>query len=443
LLTRWVDEFSNRPNTRNFVVKSIGEFLELPKIYVKKDQIDMINSLHNVLPEHTVSNDENKSSLTLIFKNLEKRQNACAVLTKNSIRYRTGKTLVPFRLTGNIEWGVPAPSLEGLDDLTVWVWPESLWAPISFTKAYLETQNENADKWKDWWCSEEAKIYQFIGEDNVYFYGPAEMAMFMGTQGESPDNIAKNGNLQLPDLIVNNHLLFLDKKASSSSKIKPPSANELLSYYTVEQLRAHFLGLGLAIRSVGFQPKPFNPSANENDSDPVLKEGNLLTNVFNRVVRSCFYTAQKYYYNKIPTGVINADILEESKETILEFENLMHKCNFHQMMNLMDTYIRNMSKYWAKNMRQAKDDNDESLRLMTLVNAFHMVRTATVLMHSIAPEGTEMILDYLNLNKEFWNWDFIFEPIYAFMDNEEKHVLKFLEPRVDFFKKHPSQIKAY
>ncbi len=443
LLSRWIDEFSNRPNTRNFVVKSIGEFLELPKIYIKKDQIDLINSLHNILPEHTVSNDENKSSLTLIFDNLEKRQNACVVLTRNSIRYRTGKTLVPFRLTGNIEWGVPAPSLEGLNDLTVWVWPESLWAPISFTKAYLETQNENADKWKDWWCSDEAGIYQFIGEDNVYFYGPAEMAMFMGTQGKNPDNIVKNGNLQLPDLIVNNHLLFLDKKASSSSKIKPPSAGELLSYYTVEQLRAHFLGLGLAIRSVGFQPKPFNPSANENDSDPVLKEGNLLTNVFNRVVRSCFYTAQKYYNNKIPTGEINADILEASKETIFEFENLMVRCNFHQMMNLMDIYIRNTSKYWAKNMRQAEDDNDEILRLKTLINVFHMVRTATVLMHSIAPEGTEMILDYLNLNKEFWNWDFIFEPVYAFMENEEKHVLKFLEPRVDFFKKHPSQIKSY
>jgi len=59
-------------------------------------------------------------------------------LCGNGIRYRTGKTLVPFRLTGNIEWGVPAPALGGLDDLTVWVWPESLWAPISFTMAYLD-----------------------------------------------------------------------------------------------------------------------------------------------------------------------------------------------------------------------------------------------------------------------------------------------------------------
>jgi hypothetical protein len=52
-----------------------------------------------------------------------------------------------------------------------------------------------------------------------------------------------------------------------------------------------------------------------------------------------------------------------------------------------------------------------------------------------------MILEYLNLGKEFWNWERIFEPIYSFMDNPQEHKLKFLEPRVDFFKKHATQIE--
>jgi len=75
-------------------------------------------------------------------------------------------------------------------------------------------------------------------------------------------------------------------------------ARELLDYYTFEQLRAHFLSLGLAMKSVSFQPKPLNPKANEKDADPVLKEGNLLSNVFNRAIRSCFYTTRKYYDGK-------------------------------------------------------------------------------------------------------------------------------------------------
>lgn len=443
LLQKWVDDLENQINSRKFAVKSIQEFLEAPIIYVKKDQLEILRSIENILPKHTLLEDEKKPSVSLVFDVLEDRERACTLLSENLIRYRTGKTLVPFRLTGNIEWGVPAPNLEDIKDLTIWVWPESLWAPISFTRTYLDEQKGEEEAWKDWWCSKEAKVYQFIGQDNVYFYGPVEMAMFMACQGREPKANPQEGELQLPDLVVNNHILFLDKKASSSSEVKPPMASELLDYYTGEQLRAHFLGLGLGIRSVGFQPKPLNPKANEKDSDPALKEGNLLSNVFNRAVRSCFYTLQKYYEGKLPVGEVNKEVLTESHKVILDYEKLMYKREFHLVMDMMDNYIRNINKYWSKYIKEAEAKNDDLLRKQVLIDSFHMVRIATVLMHPIAPEGTEMIHDYLNLSNDFWSWDYIFEPIYSFMEAPEKHEFKFLEPRVDFFKKHPSQIKDF
>lgn len=440
LLKQWTDELNTRQNIRRFMVKSVEEFLQPPVIYVKKDQLEKLEEVSGTLPEFSLEDEQNKSSVTLVFRDLENREEACDVLSQNGIRFRTGKTLVPFRLTGNIEWGVPAPAIEGLENLTVWVWPESLWAPISFTMAYLDSQNKGKENWKDWWCNKEAKVFQFIGEDNIYFYGPVEMAMFMGLQGQNPVKEMPDGDIQLPELIVNNHILFLDKKASSSGNVKPPMAKDLLSFYTPEQLRAHFLGLGLGIRSVGFQPKPLNPKASEKDSDPVLKEGNLLTNVLNRAVRSCFYTVQKYYDSKIPVGEISQEVILEANETILQYEKYMHSYEFHQVMNLMDTYIRNINKYWSNNMKLAEADNNEELRMKILIDTFHMIRTATVLMHPIAPEGTEMILEYLTLNEEFWNWENIFAPIYDFMESPETHMVKFLEPKVDFFKKHESQL---
>jgi methionyl-tRNA synthetase len=194
------------------------------------------------------------------------------------------------------------------------------------------------------------------------------------------------------------------------------------------------------MKSVSFQPKPLNPKANEKDADPVLKEGNLLSNVFNRAIRSCFYTTQKYYDGKIPVGDVSPEILEESRKTILEYEKLMYKCEFHSIMNLLDTYLRNINKYWANNIRQADQNNDANLRARTLINAFHMVRTATVLVHPIAPKGTEMVREYLNLDDSFWSWDHIFDTVYDFMTDPPHHKLKFLEPRIDFFIKLPSQI---
>ena len=442
LLGQWVNDLEKDPASRNFVIKSIREFLEPPVAYIKREQLDVLGMIKDKLPEYTLTDEVSKTSVTLTFNNVEEREKACLTLANNNIRYRTGKTLVPFRLTGNIEWGVPAPSLEGMDGLTVWVWPESLWAPISFTMTYLESQNKAQDAWKDWWCSKEAQVYQFIGEDNVYFYGPAEMAMWMGTQGKNPSFHTPEGELQIPKLVCNSHVLFLNKKASSSGEIKPPMAKDLLNYYTFEQLRAHFLSLGLDMKSVSFQPKPLNPKANPKDADPVLKEGNLLSNVFNRAVRSCFYTAQKYYEGKIPVGEVSPEVLEESRKTILEYEKLMSRCEFHSVMNLLDTYLRNINKYWAGNIRTAEQNNDANLRTKTLIDAFHMVRTATVLVHPIAPKGTEMVREYLNFGDDFWNWERIFQTLYDFMADPPNHKLKFLEPRVDFFEKHPSQIES-
>lgn len=433
LMLKYVDELTQTDNVRPLVANTIREFMPKPILYVKNDFMEAYQAIAPQLPPHRLNTEANKTSFALEFEELELRETAQKLLGDHDIRFRAGKTLVPFRLTGNIEWGVPAPVLEGEDGLTIWVWPESLWAPISFTQAYLESVGKDPEQWKDFWCSPDARVYQFIGQDNIYFYGIAEMVMFMATQGK--DHLTTQpgeGQLTLPTLVANNHILFLNKKASSSGNVKPPMAEELLEYYTPEQLRAHFLGLGLGIKSVSFQPKPLNPTAGEKDADPVMKEGKLLSNVFNRVARSCFYTAQKYNEGKLPMGDLDPEVVREGKEVILQYEQAMYKFEFHTVMNLMDTYIRSANKYWAKNIAQADKEDNNQLRMQVLRNAFHMVRVATVLMHPIAPRGTEMLLDYLGFGPEFWSWDRIFDTLYDFCDSSE-HQLKFLEPRVDFF----------
>lgn len=439
LMDKFVEDISNKENVRPLVSNTIKEFMTPPMIYIKNDYIEDYEKVKDNMPAHTINTEANKTSFSIEFKDLADRDIARDILGRNNIRYRAGKTLVPFRLTGNVEWGVPAPVFDGEEGLTIWVWPESLWAPISFTRTYLNSIGKDSDEWKKYWCSEDAEVFQFIGQDNIYFYGIAEPIMFMATQGK--DNLTANptkGQLSLPTLVANNHILFLNKKASSSSDIKPPMAADLLAYYTPEQLRAHFLSLGLGLKSVSFQPKPLNPIAEEKDADPVLKEGKLLSNVFNRVARSCFYTAQKYNDGKLPTGNISEDVLKEAKETIIKYERYMYRFEFHTVMSLLDTYIRNANKYWAREIAIADKADDNEKRMQVLRDVFHMVRVAMVLMHPVAPEGTELIADYLNVGEDFWNWERIFDTIYDFCEGE--HQLKFLEPRFDFFPLHESQI---
>ena len=436
-LKAYVEEISKKANVRKIVSETMNESLGEPVIYIQEKFLESYKEIASLLPEHTHSDLENiKNSFVITFNTLKEREIACPILTEHNIRYRTGKTLVPLRLTGNIEWGVKAPSLEGEEGLTVWVWPESLWAPISFTKAYFNRKGESQDRYKDFWCDPEAGVFQFIGQDNIYFYGVAQMPMFMAQSGKELNIHPKAGELQLTTLVANHHILFLDKKASSSGAVKPPMAQDLLNYYTAEQLRVHFLSLALSNKSVSFMPKAFNPDANENEPDPVLSQGNLYTNVLNRLVRGCIYTTQKYFNGVLPYGEVDEDIKEQAKRTILNYENHMYRFELHQVFNDLDSYIRNASKYWSKN------SNDEANIKQTLINAFYMIKVATVLSHPLVPSGTEKTCEYLNVNPDkFFSWDYIFDDIYTLIDDKESHQLKELKEHEDFYYKHPSQFK--
>ncbi len=438
LLKNWIEMLKKRKDVRPVVWKTIEEFLKPPVIYIKREFEEKYLSLKDSMPAHEYLEEKKKPSFTIEFKTLSDCDEACKVLANNGIRYRTGKTLVPFRLTGNIEWGVPAPVMDGVDGLTVWVWPESLWAPISFTQTYLEQQGRSRDEWKNYWCSKESGVYQFIGQDNIYFYGIAEPAMWIAQQAAAEKTAdPAEGEMQLPVIIANHHILFLDKKASSSGAVKPPMADDLLNYYTPEQLRMHWLGLGLGQRSVSFMPKPYNPDAKPDDADPVIKDGLLLSNVYNRMVRTAFYTTQKHFDGVMPSNTPSEQVLADGKKAVLDYERHMSKFAFHQCTYVLDSYIRNGSKLMAKTIRE--DTPAEELS-QALADLFYMIKIAAVLLHPMAPFGTEKVREYLQVGEEMWSWDTVFEPLTHYVG--EGHKLKFLPPRTDFFTRHESQFES-
>ena len=114
----------------------------------------------------------------------------------------------------------------------------------------------------------------------------------------------------------------------------------------------------------------------------------------------------------------------------------MYRFELHQIINDLDSYIRNASKFWSKN-----SNNEENIK-QTLIDAFYMVRVATVLSHPIVPDGTEKTVEYLNMDKDsFFSWDNIFKDIYELLDDKQNHQLKELKEKEDFYYKHPSQFK--
>ncbi len=442
------------PEVRPVVAQTIAEFLAPPIIFVKNEAFETYEKLVDELPAHVYRPAEKgKASFEIVFSSIGDRDEARTVLSRAGVRFRTSKTLVPFRMTGNIQWGVKAPDLEGIEGLTVWCWPESLWAPISFTRALLSEDDEfraTDVKWDDFWCSDDSRIYQFIGQDNLYFYGVVQPALWEALNPVGLGDADNPRPLNQTNLIANHHVLFGKKKASSSGEAKPPDGEELLEHYTVDQLRAHFLALGLDQKSVGFSPKAFDADEERrNDprvADPVLKEGALLTNVFNRLARSCLYEAQNNFNCHMPIGSVTPSVLARAQQALCDFESLMHRAELHSVMSLVDEFIRWSNKYWSDQITVASSSDDVSARQQILLDCFYLLRICTLLMHPIVPDGCETICEYLRFApEEFFMWDYDFESNEELCTDEEiaaaAHCVCELPPRFDFFRKHDSQYK--
>lgn len=449
-LEEYVAELDSDIRVRPVVSQTVKEFLAPPVIYIKNDEEAKYRELEEQLPTHRFrAAEKGKQSFEIEFDSITDRDVAREILSKADLRFRTSKTLVPFRISGNIDWGVKAPVFEGVEGLTVWCWPESLWAPISFSIALNDKKGLPRNTWKDYWCSDDAEIYQFIGQDNLYFYGVAQPALFDAVRASLSKSIIDEP-LRQTKLIANYHVLFGDKKASSSGSVKPPSADALLDHYTFEQLRAHFLALGLDQKSVGFKPKPFDPDEEKRSdprvADPVLKESALLTNVFNRLARSCFYEAQKNFGGFMPIGPVSPEVVERGHEALSAYDEIMYRVELHSIMSLMDGFIRWSNKYWTEQIGAVERSGDEGMRRQVLVDCFYLLRICTLLMHPVVPMGTEKICEYLCFDQEeFFSWNYDFDNMDELCSggdiHEGHHLIRELPPRTDFFERHPSQFR--
>ena len=408
---------------------------------------------------------------------------------RGGVRFRSGKALVPFRITGNITWGVPVPEIDSVRDVTCWCWPESLWAPISYTRAVLARDakrlgitegvaaqdaalmgepSANSTQvpeppyahgsldWHDWWCSGR-RCHLPVHWPGQYLLLLHRTDRHVGSARLEFASV--DGKRQLPPALHGQKgKLFLADASPAGRRPAQP-------LYVRADARPTRLSLGLSEKPVSFSPKAYDTRVSGKDKDgneiracddkrvidPALKEGALLTGVFNRLARSCFYgVAAKegdeasYRTGCIPAGEPSAEVMEASQQAALAFEQYMYKFETHHALSVCDEYLRAANKRWSDASKAAKNAEDDNAMTQALVNAFHELRVATILMHGIVPAGCELICEYFDIDPvAFFSWNHIFESTDCFIESlgetAGEHAVKPLPPRFDFFAKHPSQ----
>ncbi len=112
--------------------------------------------------------------------------------------------LKPRCITRNVKFGVPVP-LKGFEDKTLYVWFDAPIGYITFTKEVCQQLHQD---WQQYWKNEKAKIYFFIGKDNIPFH-----TIFF------PGMLIAHGSFTLPYNVVGlNYLNLAEGKFSKSKK---------------------------------------------------------------------------------------------------------------------------------------------------------------------------------------------------------------------------------
>lgn len=80
--------------------------------------------------------------------------------------------------------------------------------------------------------------------------------------------------------------------------------------------------------------------------DPALKESAFLTNIFNRLARSCFYGAQNACGGMLPDATPSQEVLDECTSALLDFEQAASVFDAHTALSIAEKFTRDANKRW-------------------------------------------------------------------------------------------------
>ncbi|NDJ35055.1 MAG: methionine--tRNA ligase [Chloroflexi bacterium] len=204
-------------------------------------------------------------------------------------------------ITRDIDWGISVP-LDGWREKKLYVWFEAV---IGYFSASLEwaQSTSNPEAWRQWWYNPEARIYNFLGKDNIPFHTIIWPAELIGVSGIYTDD---DTALNLPYDVPANEFLRLDNDQFSKSRRHAVWLHEALEAYDPDAIRYYITANMPEVRDSNFTWEDF---VTRNNSELVGWWGNLA----NRVLKF----ANKYWDGHVPDA---GELGEEDRALLATIE---------------------------------------------------------------------------------------------------------------------------
>ncbi len=175
-------------------------------------------------------------------------------------------------VTRDISWGIPVP-LEGWEEKCLYVWFEAVMGYFTASVEWAQLTGQ-PEAWKDWWYKPEARIYKFIGKDNIPFHTLIWQAELMGVDRIYEEDEAKH--LNLPYDVSANEFMNFEGKQFSKSRNWAVWLPDILTRYDADAIRFYVATAIPESRDSDFSWSEF---VQRNNDELVATWGNLANRV--------------------------------------------------------------------------------------------------------------------------------------------------------------------
>lgn len=288
-------------------------------------------------------------------------------------------------ITRDVSWGIPVPPEIDPDMVgkTLYVWPDSLIAPIIFTQVALKQSGRDPELYKEFWCDPDATVVQFLGQDNVFFYVIMQGSMWLGHKND-PQQLPQKGDLQMTEILSCYHLMVNGEKMSKS-KGNFYSGDQLLEMgYSADQVRYYLALLSLPVKASNFDFEHFK-ERNKFLSGP-------MNAAFEKPISACL----SKFDGKIPEGKLIGKAEAETVKLVQMYLRSMQKGDYSTLLGQIENYARQINSLFAQN-KPHDDRAPEEGRKDALFTCFYVLKNLMIMLAPFVPGTMEELRKSLNL----------------------------------------------
>ena len=288
--------------------------------------------------------------------------------------------LQPRAVSRDLDWGVPVP-VEGAEGKVLYVWFDAPIGYISNTKELLP------DTWETYWKSDDTRIINFIGKDNIVFHCIVFPSMLMA-----------EGSYQLPENVPANEFLNLEGDKISTSRNWAVWLHEYLRDFEGKQDVLRYVLTANA------------PETKDNDftwKDFQARNNNELVAILGNFVNRTMVLTHKYYQGVVPAM---GELTDYDKETLKEFadvkqslEQYLDTFRFRDALKEAMNLARIGNKYLADTepWKLAKTDMERVNTIMYV--AMQITANLAIAFEPFLPFMSAKLRDMLGMEKCDWN----------------------------------------